>query len=505
MICLPTFPKNRALLAAAWLAAAAPAALAQGATHTLPEGQAIPDRYIVVFKPTVAHAAQEADRLVRAAGGQVHRRYTHALKGFAATLPAAALPGIRANPNVDAVEADHAIRLNQATSPQNQATWGLDRIDQRDRPLDTQYAFNHTGLGVTAFVIDTGIRADHAEFGGRVQGGHTEVADGNGTRDCNGHGTHVAGTLGGSTWGVAKAVQLVPVRVLDCSGSGTYSGVIAGIDWVAGTTARPAVANLSLGGVKSTTVNAAVAGASSLGVTMVVAAGNSNANACRYSPASEPTALTVGATTSSDARASYSNYGSCVDLFAPGSGITSAWHTSATATHTISGTSMASPHVAGIAALALSANPKATPAEVARFLLDNATPDRLASIGTGSPNRLAYSLAAGAPVAMPPQAVAVSGLTGTWRKVGKSWQAVATVSVRNVTTNTAVPHATVAGTFAPGGSASCVTSSDGSCSMASGSLASTVTLSDFTVDGITGSGLDYDASQNSATRITISR
>jgi len=472
--------------------------------HALPKGALIADRYIVIFKPSVANAAQEADNLMRSYGGQIHFRYNNAVKGFAASIPAAALNGIQNNPNVESVEQDATVLLNQTTSTQNQATWGLDRVDQRDRPLDSQYSFKYTASGVTAFVIDTGIRVDHVEFTGRVVPGYSAVSDGNGTNDCNGHGTHVSGTIGGATWGVAKGVKLVPVRVLDCAGSGTLSGVVAGIDWVAGSTVRPAVANLSLGSSKSTTVNAAVAGAYSKGVTMVVAAGNSNADACLYSPSSEPTAITVGATTSSDARASYSNYGSCVDVFAPGSSITSAWYTSATASNTISGTSMASPHVAGIAALALNANPSATPSAVAQFITTNASMNKLTSVGSGSPNKLAYSLASGAPGVVVSQTVAIKSLAGSSKKSGKNWQAVVTVSVRDINSGAAVSNATVSGSFNPGGASSCLTSTSGSCSMASGSISAATPLTTYTVNSITGTNLVYDPTQNAATQITVS-
>lgn len=485
------------------------AAGAQGtdpkASHAMPEGQKLPNRYIVILKPSVVNPTQEADNLMRASGGQIHYRYQNALKGFAATIPEAALNGIRNNPNVEYIEEDASVLLNQTSSPQSQVTWGLDRVDQRDRPLDTQYYFNYTANGVTAFVIDTGIRADHVEFTGRVLSGYTAVADGNGTSDCNGHGSHVSGTIGGNTWGVAKGIKLVPVRVLDCTGSGSLSGVVAGIDWVAGSTLRPAVANLSLGSSKSSTVNAAVAGAYNKGVTMVVAAGNSNADACLYSPSSEPTAITVGATTSSDARASYSNYGTCVDVFAPGSSITSAWYTSTTAINTISGTSMASPHVAGIAALALNANPLATPAAVTQFILSNATPNRLSSLGTGSPNVLAYSLASGAPGVVVSKTVAIKSLAGSAKKSGKNWQAFVTVAVRDINTGAAVPNANVSGSFNPGGNSSCLTTSTGSCSMASGSIAGSTALTSYAVTGVSGTGLIYDATQNAATQITIAR
>ncbi len=207
----------------------------------------VPGRYIVVFKPNVSNPVAATAQALNGTGGQLHHTYSNAIKGFAVSLPAAALPGVRNNPNVLYVEQDQTVALKQVTSPQSSATWGLDRIDQTDLPLSGQYTFNNSGAGVTAFIIDTGIRADHAEFSGRVGVGYNAIPDTNGTNDCNGHGTHVSGTVGGSTWGVAKAVTLIPVRVLDCTGSGSWSGVIAGIDWVAGSPQRPAVANLSLG------------------------------------------------------------------------------------------------------------------------------------------------------------------------------------------------------------------------------------------------------------------
>lgn len=497
---------------AAAVAVCAPAVLAQtidpSVSHPYALSKPIPGRYIVVFKRSVRDPAAEAANVLRATGGQLHYTYSRALKGFAASLPDAALPGLRRNPQVDYVEQDQTVALNQAlTSPQNGATWGLDRIDQVDRPLDAQYHFNATGAGVNAFIIDTGMRADHVEFTGRLLAGFTSVADGNGTNDCNGHGTHVTGTVGASTWGVAKAVTLIPVRVLDCAGSGTWSGVIAGIDWVAQSTARPAVANMSLGGGASSAVNAAVAGAVGAGVTMVVAAGNSNADACRYSPASEPTAITVGATTSGDARASYSNYGSCVDIFAPGSGITSAWNTSSTATNTISGTSMASPHTTGVAALALAANPAASPAAVTAFLTGAATTGRLSSIGRGSPNRLLYSLAAGAPAEAPAQVAAVKEIVGkavVKRGKNSTWRADATVTIGDPTNNwLAVPNATVSGSFAPGGIASCVTGSAGSCTLSSASLSLSDASTKMTVTDVAGTNLNYEPSQNASSDITI--
>lgn len=496
-------------LYAAAVALCAPAALAQTidppATHPFAQSNPMPGRYIVVFKNSVSNPAAEAANVMRGLGGQVDHIYSHALKGFAATLPEAALQGIRNNPNVDYIEQDQTVALNQTpTSPETQATWGLDRIDQVDRPLDTLYYFNYTGAGVNAFIIDTGIRPDHVEFSGRLLPGYNVVNDANGTNDCNGHGTHVAGTVGGTTWGVAKGVSLIPVRVLNCMGSGTWSGVIAGIDWVAGSALRPAVANMSLGGGASTSVNASVAGAVSKGVTMVVAAGNSNANACNYSPSGEPSAITVGATTSSDARASYSNYGSCVDIFAPGSSITSAWNTSDTASNTISGTSMAAPHVTGVAVLALAANSAASPAAVASFLITNATANRLRSIGTGSPNLLVYSLAAGAPTEPPIQVVAVTSLTPGATNLVNGWRAYATVTLRDINkTDAVVANATVQGSFSPGGTASCVTDSTSSCTMSSARIKTNTGSTVATVTGVSGSNLSYDSNENSASQIAI--
>jgi serine protease len=367
---------------------------------------AIPGQYIVVLddaRVTGPEVAQLAQALARQHGGRLLHLYEQALRGFAVALPATAAAAIARNPRVRYVEQDSIMSI-VATQPN--ATWGLDRIDQRDRPLDGSYTYNTNAVNVDVYVIDTGIRSTHVEFGNRVTNGFYSINDGRGTADCHGHGTHVSATIGGAIYGVAKSVELHPVRVLDCNGSGTTSGVIAGVNWVTANHTSPAVANMSLGGGASTALDDAVRNSIASGVTYAIAAGNSNANACNSSPARVAQALTVGSTTSTDARSSFSNFGTCVDIFAPGSSITSAWSTSDTATNTISGTSMASPHVAGVAALYLANNSSALPSAVHSAIVNNASLNKLTGIGTGSPNRLLYSIFSGAPPADPPPTAA---------------------------------------------------------------------------------------------------
>lgn len=356
---------------------------------------AIDGRYIVVMNDRVTAADEKDARTVaKENGGKILDSYGQVLNGFSAKLPDRAVERLRTSPDVAFIEADQRFSIDATQSP---ATWGLDRIDQRNLPLNSSYTYNATGSGVTAYIIDTGILSTHSEFGGRVASGYTAINDGNGTTDCNGHGTHVAGTVGGSTYGVAKQVTLKPVRVLDCTGSGSTTGVIAGVDWVTSNHAAgtPAVANMSLGGGVSSALDTAVTNSINDGVTYAVAAGNENTNACNGSPSRVGAALTVGSTTNTDARSSFSNYGSCLDLFAPGSNITSAWYTSTTATNTISGTSMATPHVAGVAALYLQGNPTASAATVGSAVVNGATSGVVTGAGTGSPNRLLYSLLSG--------------------------------------------------------------------------------------------------------------
>ncbi|MDO3700484.1 S8 family peptidase [Micromonospora sp. C28SCA-DRY-2] len=391
----------RALAVAAGMAAvtaAATPALAAPPTGEI-RGAASPNAisgsYLVVLRPDAAGAAgtataraavpERASALTKRYGGSVGDVYSAALTGFSARMSATQAGRLAADPAVAYVEQDQVLTV-QAT--QSNPPWGLDRIDQRTLPLSRSFTYPNTASNVRAYIIDTGIRTTHSQFGGRATWG-TNTVDSNNT-DCNGHGTHVAGTVGGSTYGVAKQVRLIAVKVLNCSGSGSTTSVVNGVNWVTANAVKPAVANMSLGGGASSAIDNAVANSINSGVSYAVAAGNSSANACNYSPARTPAAITVGSTTSSDARSSFSNYGSCVDVFAPGSSILSAWRTSDTASNTISGTSMASPHVAGAAALVLSANPSWSPAQVSSYLTSNATTGQVTNPGSGSPNRLLF-------------------------------------------------------------------------------------------------------------------
>ncbi|WP_431876316.1 S8 family peptidase [Micromonospora marina] len=399
-----SLPRRRALRALAVTAAAAAfAAAASTPALAAPTGEiryagaadAVSGSYVVVLKGDAVGTANSlaartavpdrAAGLAKRYGGNVGTVWSSALTGYSAKMTPAQARRLAADPAVAYVEQD---RVMTTQGTQTGATWGLDRIDQRNLPLNGTFTYPNTAGNVRAYIIDTGIRTTHTDFGGRATWG-TNTVDSNNT-DCNGHGTHVAGTVGGTRYGVAKGVRLVAVKVLNCSGSGTTAGVISGVNWVTSNAVKPAVANMSLGGGASSTLDNAVVNSINSGITYALAAGNSSANACNSSPARVGAAITVGSTTSSDARSSFSNYGSCVDIFAPGSSITSAWRTSDTSTNTISGTSMASPHVAGAAALVLSANTSYTPAQVAGYLTSNATTGKVTNPGSGSPNRLLF-------------------------------------------------------------------------------------------------------------------
>jgi len=404
----PIWRRTLAVLAATIVAATMGAGVAgaedepQVTVEAADSPTAIQGQYIVTMRPGAQAVANRVAAALEARrnGGQVSHEYTAALQGFAAALPQRALDLLRRNPNVASIEADQTFTLSATQSP---ATWGLDRVDQRAMPLNNSYTYNFTGSGVTAYIIDTGVRFSHTDFGGRAVTGFDAI-DGGSADDCNGHGTHVAGTVGGTTYGVAKAARIVGVRVLNCQGSGSNSQVIAGIDWATTnhTAGQPAVANMSLGGSASSALDTAVRNSIADGITYAVAAGNSNTNACTQSPARVAEAITVGSTTNTDARSSFSNFGTCLDIFAPGSSITSAWFTNDTATNTISGTSMASPHVAGAAALFVQQNPSSSPVAVRDGLVNSATTGVVTNAGTGSPNRLLYTLGGSAPPPPPP-------------------------------------------------------------------------------------------------------
>jgi subtilisin family serine protease len=375
-------------LAAACSDAGTPTAAAPDAgAPVLSSSQGIDGQYIVVL-----NEGANPRSVAAVAGVSPRHVYTATVNGFSGTLNAGQLNALQHNPNVAYIEQDQPVA---ASTIQTGATWGLDRIDQASLPLSTTFSYTNTGAGVHAYIVDTGMRLTHTQFVGRASSGFDAV-DGGSADDCNGHGTHVAGTVGGTTVGVAKGVSLVAVRVLDCAGSGTNAGVIAGVDWVGNNAIKPAVANLSLGGGASTALDNAVTAAIGKGVTFVVAAGNGNTGgkaqpACNYSPSRVPAAITVSATGSNDAKASYANYGTCVDIFAPGNSILSSWYTSDTAGATLSGTSMASPHVAGVAALYLQSNTTASPATVSSALTGGATLNKVTSAGSGSPNRLLFT------------------------------------------------------------------------------------------------------------------
>jgi subtilisin family serine protease len=339
-------------------------------------GDVIPDEYIVTFRDDVADAPGLARQLVAQHGGTVRFTYTAALRGFAARLPAPAVEALQRNPLIAAVEPDAAVRAEQlapSLTTVTGAAWNLDRLDQRALPLDSAYRFAYTGAGVTAYIFDSGIRYDHVEFSGRAVPGFDAVGDGRNGNDCYGHGTHVAGIVGGSKVGVAKQVRLVSVRVMGCDGVGWSSWVYAGMDWVIKNKTGPALANFSIGRDRDETYNQAMRNLLAAGVQAAIAAGNASRDACLDSPGSTSEAVTVAASNAWDARSTFSNWGSCVDVFAPGNLIRSAMVNSSTDVVTMSGTSMAAPHVAGVMALYLEQTPALTAAQLQQLVVANAT------------------------------------------------------------------------------------------------------------------------------------
>lgn len=383
------------LLVASALVLAVPAA-----AQILPTQNPVAGEYIVTLEEGVARRPADpisagpsvpevAAGIARSHGGEILHNYEYALQGFSIRLPERAAERLANSPRIARVEENGLVFMDGS---QSSPSWGLDRVDQRSLPLNATHTYPWTAPAVHAFVLDTGLRVTHNEFTGRVGAGYDAVRDGNGIDDCRGHGTHVAGTLGGTKYGVAKDVTVHPVRVLRCDGTGTWGDVIEGVDWVtANSHLQPAVANMSLSGGAHSTADDAVRNSIAAGIVYVVAAGNDNHDACSNSPARVDEAITVGATTEWDSRSSFSNYGYCVDIFAPGSVISSAWHTSDTSAASLSGTSMATPHVAGTAALFLHAHSGFTPAQVMAALKCDATTGVLSNLGAGSPNRLIYS------------------------------------------------------------------------------------------------------------------
>jgi len=373
-----------------------PAQAQEGTVLDAGRADAVAGSYLVVLKDSPRGVEASATGLAARYGGTVAATFTAALRGFSARLDERAARRLAADPAVAYVQQDTMVYL--ADTQPNPPSWGLDRIDQRALPLDNSYTYPTVAAGVHAYIIDTGVLISHTDFGNRASHGRDTVSEDNDSTDCHGHGTHVAGTVGGSAHGVAKGVNIHGVRVLSCTGSGTTTDIVQGIEWVTANAVRPAVANMSLGGGVNTALDNAVAGSIAQGITYAIAAGNSNgANACSFSPARTPAAITLGATARTDVRAPFSNIGPCVDLFAPGVEITSAWIGSNTATRTIGGTSMASPHACGVAALIVAANPSFTPQQIRDRMVADATSGVVGNPGTGSPNRLLFVAGGGGP------------------------------------------------------------------------------------------------------------
>ena len=487
-----------ALLSAGTIAATNATATPGVAAIRGDQASAVAGSFIVVFKDTIASngVGSTAQRLTEQYGGTVGHTYSQALRGFEVSVSEARARQMAADPAVAYVERNTIVRAT-GTQP-NPPSWGLDRIDQRNLPLNGSYTYPNAGTGVHAYIIDTGIRFSHSDFGGRATSGRDTVDNDNDASDCNGHGTHVAGTVGGASYGVAKDVRLVAVRVLNCAGSGTIAGVIAGVDWVTANAIKPAVANMSLGGGANSTLDTAVRNSIASGVVYGLAAGNDNgANACNTSPARTAEAITVGSTTNTDARSSFSNIGTCLDIFAPGSSITSAWHTGDTATKTISGTSMATPHVVGAAALILGANGTLTTQQVRDEMINNATDNVVTNAGTGSPNKLLF-VGGGAPPT-DDFSISVSPSSGSTAPAGS-----VSATVSTATTAGSVQTVNLSASGLPGGATA---SFDPTSVTSGGSSALTVATSASTTPGtytisITGTGTSATKSTSFTLTVT---
>lgn len=469
-----------------FLAASVDRATAAPHGKLLHHADAVPAEYIVVLADGPSDLDATIDRLALAHRGRVQARYSRGLRGFLATMTEDAAAALAADPDVAFVETN--ARVYADATLQANATWGIDRIDQKDLPLDTAYLSLADGTGATVYVFDTGIRATHTEFTGRIVTGYTSIEDGQGTNDCNQHGTHVAGTIAGSVLGVAKKASVVPVRVLGCDGSGSLAGILSGIDWVLANKRPNAVVNMSLGAPASDAEDAAIRKMITAGITVVVSAGNDNTDACTQSPARVTEAITVGATAMTDARAPFSNFGTCVDVFAPGVDIRAASFNGDALARVLSGTSQAAPHVAGAVALYQSTHPGATPAEIAQALIAGATLGKVTD-PQGSPNRLLTTHFVDSVL---PIAEITSPATG--EQVGRSFRVMASATDANLTgvalAIDGVDHATMTeGPFtfelvdiAPGAHTLVLTATDAAAHTTTQTLALTVT----------GGGLDDD-------------
>ena len=484
------------LLLSAW----SPSAAAQGPA---------PDRsrYIVVFHANANDVAQQAQAMANGAGTGPEHVYTHVLKGFSVSLPtqgaAAFLAAMRRHPLVDYIEQDQPVSASELVI-EAAASWGLDRIDQRGG-LDGFYGYDSTGLGVRVYVLDSGVRQTHVDFGGRVLPGYTLVNDGRGTADCTGHGTQVASIVAGRSFGTAKNAAIVPVRVFDCNNSTSWSAVIAGLDWIAAQGVRPAVVNMSLSGGVSSTTETAITSLYKQGIVVTAAAGNEGVDACTRSPGRQPIVVTVGATQRSpnngDAMLGFSNFGACVDLFAPGSGVRMASHLSDIATTSNVGTSFSAPHAAGLLARLFEENPAATPAEVSALLQARATPGTLMDAGPDSPLLVLYS----GPDAAPANAsIRVANFSASRKVTGKNWTATVRLTVRDLYARP-VAGARVSGRFSTASSEqACTTDSAGSCSLTSPSLSTSVAATTLTVTAVSGSG-PYVPAYDYSNAITVTQ